>query len=74
VVLHRRVVEGHVDDHAHAEGAGAAHEVLELRLAAQLGVDRIVVAHVVTIVAARRVEERPQPHAGDAEVGEVVEL
>src|SRR5262245_23901350 len=38
-----------------------------------LGVDAVIVAHVVAVVAVGRRIERLQPHTGHAEAGEVVE-
>jgi hypothetical protein len=51
-----------------------ADQVAEVAQRAESRVDAHVVGDVVAVVAQRRGIERQQPDAGDAEVGEVVEL
>ena len=71
-MLVRGVVEDQVDDHPHPAVAGGADHLDEVAERAQPRVDAVVVGDVVAVVAVGGREERHQPQAGDAQVGEVV--
>ena len=76
VVLARDVVEHEVHDQADALAAQRGGELAQVLGAAQLGLDRTVVADGVpaVVVALARLEQRHQVQVGDAQVLEVVEV
>ena len=67
------VVHDQVDDDPDAAVAGGAEHLDELAVAAEPRIDAVEVGDVVAVVAVGRREERHQPEARDAEVGEVVD-
>ena len=73
-VLVAGVVHDEVDDDAHAALVRGVDELHEVGEVAELRQDVGVVGDVVAAVAQRRLEERRQPEAVDAEPLEVVEL
>ena len=68
-----RMVDHQIDDDAHADLFRVIHEIDELAERAVLGVDAVIVRYVVAVVAIRRGIERLEPHAGNAQAGEIVE-
>jgi len=73
-VLVGRVVDDQVRDDADAAVARRSHQLDEVAVGPQPGVDAERVGHVVAVVPAGGRVERHQPQAGDAELGQVVDL
>ena len=73
-VLVTGVVGHQVHEDADAPPARLAHQGVEIVERPVVGVDVAVVRDVVPPVAVGRAGHRGEPHAGDAEAGEVVEL
>ncbi len=72
-VLVGGVIDHEVGDHPHAAVPRGAHELDELTVAAQPGVDAVEVGDVVAVVAVRRWVVRHQPHTGHTQAVQVVD-
>src|SRR5699024_8728495 len=73
LVLGGGVVDHQVQDDAHAPLVAAGDQLVQVRQRAHLGHHRAVVAHVITHVLVRGVEDGGEPHAVHAQVGQMVQ-
>ena len=67
------MIDHQIDDHAHADLLRVIHELDELAKRAVLWVHAVIIGNVVAVVAIRRRIKRLEPHAGDAQAGEIVQ-
>ena len=63
------MVDYEIDDHPYADLFRMVHEIDELAEGAVLGMDAVIIAYVVAVVAVRRWIERLEPYTGNAQAG-----